>query len=272
MSFELDRKDARPPADVLNLREPMLNQTVDESDIRFHYVLYNIIAPTVFCLIIVIGVIDNACVVAVVTLHRKMRTAVNLLLLNLAFGDLAFLTTGVPFVVYHYAADAWKMGDLICRLSHYALDVTGYVTVYTLVTIAAVRFIKLVYSDTDLARGINRSVMMVVIIGLWAAALATNWPVLWFYSLKEYKNMTHATYIYCGVETVDVGRRLFIVYFVLAYILPLAVTCIFYCLIMRHLRKRWRESSIYHRPSGTSLASTTTSEHFIKTFHSCMLT
>lgn len=261
--------------------QAMTNQTLDESDVTFHHALYNVVAPTVFSLIIVAGVVDNVCVVAVVVLQSKMRTAVNLLLLNLAIGDLAFLTTGVPFVVYHHTADNWRIADVICPLSHYVLDVTGYVTVYTLVTIAAVRFVKLVHHDSDLARGINNSVMVVVIGGLWVAALATNWPVLWFYKLKDFHtalspiSVTSSTtsgfssgvetgvaytYRYCGVESVDIGRRLFLVFFLLAYVLPLAVTCLLYCLILRHLQRRWRESSINHRPSGSSLFSTATGE------------
>lgn len=266
MLSDFDRVAA---GEVLVLVPVTSNKTVDESDVRFSYVLYSVIAPIVFGLIIVLGILDNACVVAVVALQRKMRTAVNLLLLNLAIGDLAFLTTGVPFIAYHYAADNWRIADIICPLSHYVLDVTGYVTVYTLVIIAAVRFVKLVCSESDLARGINKSAVTLAIGALWVAALATNWPVFWFYRLKDFPTHfteslppTNATpYRYCGVESVDIGRHLFVIFFLLAYVLPLIVTCLLYCLILRHLQRRWRESSIYHRPSGSSLVSSATGKY-----------
>jgi len=75
-----------------------------------------------------------------------MRTTVNLLLLNLAVSDVLFLVVAVPFMAYHYAADNWLIGDVACKLSHFVLYVTVYVTVYTLVAIAVVRLVSIVWS------------------------------------------------------------------------------------------------------------------------------
>ena len=36
--------------------------------------------------------------------------------------------------------DRWPFGDIACRLMHYLINVTAYVTVYTLVLISVIRY------------------------------------------------------------------------------------------------------------------------------------
>jgi len=56
--------------------------------------------------------------------------------------DLTFVVVCVPFIAYHYAAENWTIGEFTCKLSQYLIYVTTYVTVYTLVAVAAVRVCK----------------------------------------------------------------------------------------------------------------------------------
>ena len=68
-----------------------------------------------------------------------MSTATNLLLLNLAVADISFLLVCGPFTACKYAAPSWRFGDFACKLWQYTLYWTTYVTVYTLVSISAIR-------------------------------------------------------------------------------------------------------------------------------------
>jgi allatostatin receptor len=116
-----------------------LYDLIDLDEYEFYVALYKFTVPIVFCVIIFVGVVGNLIVVYVTLARRKMRTTVNLLLLNLAASDLIFLMVCVPFMAYHFAADNWLVGDAACKLSQYVLFVTVYVTVYTLVAIAVDR-------------------------------------------------------------------------------------------------------------------------------------
>jgi len=91
------------------------------SELRFHNILYKVVVPVTFGLIIGVGVCGNALVVYITLSCRAMRTTVNLLLLNLAASDVLFLVVAVPFMAYHYAADNWLIGDVACKLSHFVL-------------------------------------------------------------------------------------------------------------------------------------------------------
>ena len=128
--------------------EPALNWTDEdalfEDDLLFYYYLWTVITPTVFGVITVVGTVGNLLVIYVIVTQRGMRTVNNLLLLNLAAADIAFLVICVPFNAYKYYADAWVFGDMFCKMAQYSLYVTAYVTVYTLVAISALRFLTIV--------------------------------------------------------------------------------------------------------------------------------
>lgn len=110
------------------------------SDFEFYETLHRTVVPLVFCLIVVLGVCGNVVVVIATLCRQKARSSlVGLLLLNLAVSDLLFLTICVPFMAYHYAADNWRLGNVVCKLAQYTLYVTVYVTVYTLVAVAVIR-------------------------------------------------------------------------------------------------------------------------------------
>jgi len=88
-----------------------------DGELLFHNILYKVMVPVMFGLIIGVGVIGNALVVYVTLACSAMRTTVNLLLLNLAVSDVLFLVIAVPFIAYHYAADNWLIGDVALSLN-----------------------------------------------------------------------------------------------------------------------------------------------------------
>ena len=137
------------PAKNWTTSEPALNWTeedggLSEGDILFYYYLMIVFTPTLFGVITVVGTIGNLLVMYVIITQLGMWTVNNLLLLNLAAADIAFLVICVPFSAYKYYADAWKFGDSACQMSQYLIYVTVYVTVYTLVAISALRFVAIV--------------------------------------------------------------------------------------------------------------------------------
>ena len=69
-----------------------------------------------------------------------LRTVTNLLLLNLAASDLAFLLICGGFSVVYYVLAEWPLGPVLCRLIQYLLYVSCYVTVYTLTAVSVVRW------------------------------------------------------------------------------------------------------------------------------------
>jgi len=99
------------------------------------------VAPSLLCLISVVGVTGNSFVIYIITSTAHMRaSATNLLLLNLAIADLYFLIVCAPFMAYKYATYSWPFGDVACKLVGFSTYTSSYVTVYTLVAISALRY------------------------------------------------------------------------------------------------------------------------------------
>ena len=219
-------------------------EQVDNWDITFHVILYKRTVPILFGLITSIGIIGNSIVAFIILSKPHMRTTINLSLLNLALCDLTFLTVCVPFMAYHYAADNWLMGDVMCKLLQFLLYVTVYVTVYTLVLISALRFASVVHFSTTSHIRTKRNIIVFISI-IWAIMLMGNTPILFVYRVKAiYLPPPDETqpYYYCAVESVNIGRSIFMCFFFLAYLFPLAAIMSLYLSILRYLKRKRSES------------------------------
>ena len=213
------------------------------SELLFYFWFYKVAIPTLYSVIAVVGTVGNLMVIFVICSRRAMRTTVNVLLLNLACSDLLFLVVCVPFVAYHFAADDWAFGDLMCKLSQFLLYVTVYVTMYTLLLVAVVRYLTIVYPRSS-ARWRTRRVVCCTVGVIWGVMLLINVPTLLIYRVKSFPPGNAAcVYSYCGVESAAVGRRLFVPFFVFTYVLPLAVITTLYLLVLRYLRESSRSSA-----------------------------
>lgn len=217
----------------------------DDDDLIFYFYLYKVTTPVLFALIMLTGLVGNSLVVCVTLTQRRMRTTVNLFLLNLAFSDLTFLVVCVPFMVYHYYAENWLIGEAICKLYQYILYVTVYVTVYTLVSISVMRFLHVVRANRDVC---TRRFVIGVVVAVWITMLTTNIPILFIATVKTFSADYADAYHYCAMQNSAVnGRRVFISFFVLTYIAPLSTIATMYVLILRYLHRKQNRSSLRHQ-------------------------
>jgi len=153
-----------------------------DDDAMFIMVLNSIVVPLLFGLITVVGLTGNGLVIYVIVTKPRMRTVTNLLLLNLAIADVCFVIVIPPFTAYMQATASWPFGDVPCRLLHYLVNVTAYVTVYTLVLIAALRYATIVHS-TSTVRYRTRGNVMLAVAAIWALMLLVNSPIIASYGV-----------------------------------------------------------------------------------------
>ena len=211
---------------------------ITQEDIEFHFAFYKVTVPVLYGLITLLGLVGNLLVVFVILSNSKMRSTVNLLLLNLAVSDLLLLTVCVPFVTYHYAADTWDIAEFFCKLWQFVLGVTVYVTMYTLVAISVVRFLTIVYAHKSRHVCTNRNTLY-VILTIWSVMLVANIPLLFCYKVKQYD----INYKYCSVDN---GRIVSATFFTFTYVVPLCLISTLYLLLMRFLHTNRKRSSLRH--------------------------
>ena len=60
------------------------------------------------------------------------------------------MTIVPPLTAYQFATSNWPFGDFACRLMHYVVNIIAYVTVYTLVLVAMLRYMTIVRDNETL--------------------------------------------------------------------------------------------------------------------------
>uniref|UniRef100_A0A8B9GP20 G-protein coupled receptors family 1 profile domain-containing protein n=1 Tax=Astyanax mexicanus TaxID=7994 RepID=A0A8B9GP20_ASTMX len=81
------------------------------------------LVPLVFGLIMVMGLAGNSLVLCVISKHKKMWTATNFYIANLAMTDITFLVCCVPFTAVLYPLPSWIFGNFMCKFVSYIQQV-----------------------------------------------------------------------------------------------------------------------------------------------------
>ncbi|CAD5230195.1 unnamed protein product [Bursaphelenchus okinawaensis] len=174
----------------------------------------------VFMIIIIIGFVGNTIVLFVIVFNRQLHDSTNILICNLALADLLFITFCVPLTAYSYIFH-WDFSENVCYWMVTLQYVTCYVSVWTLVLLAYDRF-----------------------FALWFIIFCLNLPNM--ESVGLIPTGVNSSVYYC-VDSLDIGfaeaslskARIFFWGFNLgAYVLPLALSTVFYLLLVKAL---WKE-------------------------------
>ncbi|RWS21274.1 tachykinin-like peptides receptor 86C [Leptotrombidium deliense] len=85
-----------------------------------------------FCLIVISAVIGNLLVIWIILRHRKMRTKINIFLLNLSFADLIMATFNAMFNFAYMINAHWPFGDVYCVFSNFIANFAIGLSVFTI--------------------------------------------------------------------------------------------------------------------------------------------
>ena len=208
---------------------------------RHFEAVVGVVVPVTFGLIAVLGFFGNLFVIIVVLSNRLMRNTTNILIINLAVADLLFIVMCVPFTAVSYAITVWPFGSVFCKIYQYALNVTAYASVYTLVLMSVDRYLAVVHAISSMAYRNERNAYVVIGI-LWATIMAMNVPVLYDHE--------HVSYTYIGElrsaclnlkiyhDSQVQGRIFYGCFFAFGYVLPLTTVCVLYGRLLRRLLYR----------------------------------
>lgn len=222
-----------------------------------HYmlVLTHIMAPTLFGIFAVIGIVGNALVIATILINVSMRNATNILIMALSSADLIFIVCCVPFTALTYANDGWPLSSGTCRMYMYVIYVTAYCSVYTLVLMAFDRYLAVVHPfRNDTLRTTKAATAAVAVV--WVIIFSANSPLALHSDIVlGHRNQRGDCIYYCtykplfhfnfSTEAMQRGRhfqvnpkfaRLYYgSFFAFGYLLPLAAIIFFYSCLVHEL-------------------------------------
>lgn len=113
------------------------NLTTLSEDLFYHNFLYAI--PTIYGLIILIGLIGNITLIKIFCTVKSMRNVPNLFISSLAIGDLLLLLTCVPVDATKYLSAEWLFGRIGCKLIPFIQLTSVGVSIFTLMALSADR-------------------------------------------------------------------------------------------------------------------------------------
>jgi hypothetical protein len=148
-------------------------------DEKFRHLLERYINPAMQSVIFITGLLGNGVLLLIFAMHRDMRTAPNLMVLNLSLGDLLSLISNILLYDVVDVVGVWPYGLVPCIAYRFVRHLCLGVTVYSIVVISAQRFFALTAFFNW--RGFGCRLMknyksLLVIASVWLIASAIAMP------------------------------------------------------------------------------------------------
>ena len=142
----------------------------------------------VCCLLFVVSLAGNTIIGIIVYKTETMRKPINFFIVNMAMSELLFPIFLFPYNVTDLYVDSWlisgPLGQALCKLVPFLVDVSGTVSVESLVLIAVDRFGAVVFPLRSAV--ISSKLCPFYILATWILAMAVHCPELITIKLVEY--------------------------------------------------------------------------------------
>ncbi|XP_025740936.1 rhodopsin [Callorhinus ursinus] len=216
----------------LNFYVPFSNKTgVVRSPFEFpQYYLaepwqFSMLAAYMF-LLIVLGFPINFLTLYVTVQHKKLRTPLNYILLNLAVANLFMVFGGFTTTLYTSLHGYFVFGVTGCNLEGFFATLGGEIALWSLVVLAIERYVVVCKPMSNFRFGENHAIMGVAFTWVMAMACAAPPLVGWSRYIPEGMQCS------CGIDYYtlkpEVNNESFVIYmFVVHFTIPMIV--IFFC-------------------------------------------
>ena len=204
--------------------------------------------------------IGNTLVIYIVFTVNHMRTSTNTLIANMAFADL-LMTIDIPYILkWVYVWDKWFgtfMGTGLCKCFHAAQVGSLAASVFSLVAISFDRSFAILF---PMKKIMTRNVVRFAIVMTWLGALALTVPLM--IAVKN-TQLEGGDVMICREYWQPMSTKVYItVLFVTAYVVPLIIIALVYCLAGLRLCSRklpgHQNPSAYRKVQASSRRATAT--------------
>lgn len=194
------------------------------------------VAPTLFTIIIVVGLVGNIVVMLVILEDRKTDrelTPTGLLILDLSLADLSFIIFCIPFTAWDYSVGHWVFGSLWCKFNQYLIVVCALSSIYTLVLMSIDRFMAIVYPIKCMSYRTSKNTLHAIYIK-WLIILIMASPTIPRHGLIDLNGEQLYTCRFLA-DQYD-ALQFQIIFFISSYLFPLILI---FCLYLSLLNKLW---------------------------------
>ena len=141
-----------------------------------------------YCLTFLVSLTGNTIIGIIVYKTKAIRKPINFLIVNMAMSDLLFAIFLIPLLVQLLYKDSWLIGGLLgqilCKLVAFSVDVSSAVSIQSLALITVDRFGAVVYPLRSPL--ISSKLCSFFILATWVFAMAIQFPELLAFKLVEF--------------------------------------------------------------------------------------
>jgi len=109
--------------------------------------LHESVQPVVQGIIFMIGFVGNGVMIIIFARHGDLHTATNMMLLNLAIGDVLNLTINIPIFYSYTVSTRWRFGLHLCKAYRFLRQLAIGVSIYSIVALSVQRFLAVTQFD-----------------------------------------------------------------------------------------------------------------------------
>lgn len=209
-----------------------------------------IILSMAMVLMIMIAVLGNCIVCLIVYQKPAMRSAINLLLANLAFADIMIAVTCMPFALIVLVLGEWILGDIMCQITAFLYFLFISEATFILATISVDRYFIIVHRKDKL----NPHRAKLLILLSWFCSFVVAFPPI--IGWGEYAFPRGPGPPQCWVETPELADKVYYITLMLAvFFIPFVAMLFAYFFILNTVRRN--SLRIQNHPESLSISQAT---------------
>ncbi len=133
-----------------------------------------LIALTIF------GVIGNVALLFVVLKNSYLRSAPNLLIINIMAADLLYIASTAPFYIKHeFGRPCWLMGLATCKIRHFVPVIAQASCIFSITALSRERYLAIVRGlESRISRNLQKTLLTMSLAWIYGITIAL--PVLFF--------------------------------------------------------------------------------------------
>uniref|UniRef100_H0YX44 G-protein coupled receptor 83 n=1 Tax=Taeniopygia guttata TaxID=59729 RepID=H0YX44_TAEGU len=195
-----------------------------------------------YSVIIVMSLFGNMLVCHVVLKNKRMHSATNLFIVNLAVSDIMITLLNTPFTLVRFVNSTWIFGKAMCHISRFVQYCSLHVSTLTLTAIALDRH-QVILNPLKQRMSLTKGALSISVI--WLMATCFSLPHAVYQKLFQYNYREATVRSLCLPDFPEpaelVWKYLDLSTFLLLYLLPLLIITITY---MRLAKKLWLRNAI----------------------------
>ena len=194
-----------------------------------------------YCLIFIVSLAGNTLIGLIVYKTKTMRKPINFFIVNMAISDLLFPIIVIPGEIQDLYTDSWliggPLGQALCKLVYFFADLSGAVSIQSLILIAVDRFGAVVFPLRSPL--ISSKLCPFFILATWIVAIAVNSPELFVNKLVEHPEGLFCEYHWNKVFGESSSPDNYVTSYVVVFMfIPMVLIAILYIIIYFKLKSQ----------------------------------